>query len=136
MASSCGSGGASVNLTDLSGLGESAAERFRKEDDDGFRGRIFFAAAKSGERAGSLGWETEGLEVVGKPRNWDVRSSNCSRRSVALRQVSCHIIVLDLVGRTSHHFCLNPPMPRRPHAFDPRIWKCVHLGSWARDLRK
>lgn len=80
-----------MNLTDLSGLGESAAERLRKEDEDGFRGRIFFAAAKSGERAGLLGWETDGLEVVGKPRNWDVRSSNCLRRSVALGHVSRHV---------------------------------------------
>ena len=59
-----------MNLTDLSGLGESAAERLRKEDEEGFRGRIFLAAAKSGDRVGSLGWETEGLVVVvGKPRN-------------------------------------------------------------------
>ena len=58
-----------MNLTDLSGLGESAGERLRKEDEEGFRGRIFLAAAKSGERDGALGWETEGLVVVGKPRN-------------------------------------------------------------------
>lgn len=79
-----------MNLTDLSGLGESVGERFRKDDDEGFRGRIFLAAAKSGERAGSLGWEMDGLEVVEKPRNWEVRSSNCLRRSAALGDVSGH----------------------------------------------
>ena len=73
-----------MNLTDLSGLGESVGERLRKEDEDGFRGRIFLAAAKSEERAGWLGSEMDGLEVVGKPRNWEVRSSNCLRRSAAL----------------------------------------------------
>lgn len=39
-----------------------------------------------------------------------------------------------LSGRTSHHSLLLAPMPRRPRASDPRIWKCVHLGNWARGL--
>ena len=126
-----------MNLTDLSGLDESVAERLRKEDEEGFRGRIIFAAAKSDERAGSLGWETDGLEVVGKPRNWDVRSSNCLRRSAALgdvSDVSCRLSPLKLIGRTSHHFPLLSPMPRRLRASGPMILKYVHLGNWARDL--
>ena len=120
----------------MSGLGESAGERLRKDDEEGFRGRILFAATKSGERAGSLGWDTEGLVVVGKPRNWDVRSSNCFRRSVELESAFVSGQTFrheDSIEHTSHRFPLWLPRPRRPPASDPVIWKCVHLESWAPD---
>ena len=59
-----------MKRTDLDGLGESAAERLRNEEDDGLRGLTFLARAKSGDKAGSLGCEIEGVvDVVGKPRN-------------------------------------------------------------------
>ena len=88
----------------------------RKEDDEGLRGRIFLAAAKSGERAGSLGSETDGLEVVGKPRNWEVRSSNCLRRSVALGDVSHQCILSRAVWTYESLFpsdCSNASTPSR-----------------------
>lgn len=44
-----------MKRTDLEGLGESPAERFMNEDEDGMRGRMSLALAKSEERAGSLG---------------------------------------------------------------------------------
>ena len=44
-----------MKRTDLDGLGESPGERFMKEDEDGMRGRVSFAWAKSEERVGSLG---------------------------------------------------------------------------------
>ncbi len=43
------------------------------------------------------------------------------------------LLPLRLMERTSHHFRLIPPRPRRPRASDPTIWRCVHLGNWARD---
>ena len=74
----------SVNRTDFEGLGESGPVRFRKDDEEGFRGRRSLAWAKSAARAGSLGCEIEEkVAWVGKPRNWDVRSSYCFRREVA-----------------------------------------------------
>ncbi len=44
-----------MKRTDFEGLGESAAERLRNEEVDGFRGRGSLARAKSAESAGSLG---------------------------------------------------------------------------------
>lgn len=72
-----------MNRTDLDAFGESPPLRFRNEDEDGFRGRRSLAWAKSAARAGSLGRDVEEGDCVGKPRNWDVRSSYCFRRSVA-----------------------------------------------------
>jgi len=68
LASSCGStAGLSVKRTDLEML----------------RGRVLLAEAKSGSSAGVFGSEMAEGELVGKPRNWDVRSSNWVRRRVA-----------------------------------------------------
>lgn len=51
------------------------------------RGRLSFAAAKSGAREESFGCDVdEAVDVVGKPRNWDCRSSYWSRSRFA---VSC-----------------------------------------------
>ena len=47
-------------------------ERFR--DEAGACPRRSLACSKSGSSEGVLGWAME-VEVVGKPRNWDVRSS-------------------------------------------------------------
>ena len=70
MASSSGSEGASVKRTDFERLGESAVERFMNEEDEGMRGRVFFAWAKSDDKAGSLGWLTlDVVDFVGNPRN-------------------------------------------------------------------
>ena len=70
MASSSGSGGASVKRTDLERLGESVAERFMNEEDEGIRGRVSLAWAKSDDKAGSLGWLTvDEVDFVGNPRN-------------------------------------------------------------------
>lgn len=72
-----------MKRTDLDGFGESAPGRFSNEDEEGFRGRRSSAWAKSAARAGSFGCDIEDVDWLGKPRNWDVRSSYCFRRSVA-----------------------------------------------------
>ena len=74
-----GERGVSWKRTDLE-VGGVVGVRFRKEDDEGLEGREgwLFAAEKSGAREGLLGWDinVEGADdVVGKPRNWEVRSS-------------------------------------------------------------
>lgn len=66
--------GESVKRTDFDGLGEVPLERL-KDEVDGMRGRRSLARAKSGESAESLGWFVEEADLVGKPRNWEVRSS-------------------------------------------------------------
>ena len=111
----------------------------RKEDDDGFRGRIFFAAAKSGERPGSLGWESEGLEVVGKPRNWDVRSSNCFRRSSELGNVSgpASCSRLDQTYESSFPPDLsNASTPSRIWSNDLEMCPSWELGSRLREMAR
>ena len=72
-----------MKRTDLDGLGELLAERLRKDEDEGFRGRVSFARAKSGDKVESLGWDTDEVDLGGKPLNWEVRSSNCVRRRSA-----------------------------------------------------
>ena len=66
--------GLSWNRTDFEGLGE-LPERFRKDEEEGTRGRGSLARAKSAERPGLFGWNLEGVDLVGNPRNWDTRSS-------------------------------------------------------------
>ena len=83
MAASSGSGEVSRKRTDLLGLGEVVAEpgfRLRKEEGVGLGGREGFwvACAKSSAKEGSLGWVV--VDVLGNPRNWEVRSSYCVRR--------------------------------------------------------
>ena len=72
-----------MKRTDLEGLGELLPVRLRKDEDDGFCGRLSFARAKSGDRTVSLGRDVEEGDLEGKPRNWDVRSSNWVRRRSA-----------------------------------------------------
>ena len=68
MASSCGSpDGLSVKRTDFEAL----------------RGRVLLAEAKSELRAGVFGWAIAEVELVGKPRNWEVRSLSWVRRRAA-----------------------------------------------------
>jgi len=67
----------------LDGFGELLPGRLRKDDEEGFRGRGSFARAKSGDRAESLGCDISEIDLDGKPRNWDVRSSNCVRKRSA-----------------------------------------------------
>lgn len=65
--------------TDFEGVGEEGFGERLKEEDEGIRGRVSFARANDGEREGSFGLFIEDWEVVGKPRNRDVRSSNWVR---------------------------------------------------------
>ena len=59
----------SRNLTDLEGFGEEVFGERLKDEEEGIRGRVSCAWAKSEERDGSLGWVIEAAELVGKPRN-------------------------------------------------------------------
>lgn len=55
----------------------------KRTDLEMLRGRVLLAEAKSDSRAGVFGSEMAEGELVGKPRNWDVRSSSWVRRRVA-----------------------------------------------------
>lgn len=50
-----------------------------------------------------------------------------------LGMLVAQLLVLYSIRHTNHYFPPIFPMPRLPRAFDPMIWKCVHLGSWVRD---
>lgn len=134
-----------MKRTDLDGFGESPG-RFRKEEDEGFRGRRSLAWAKSAARAGSLGCDIDEVEWLGKPRNWDVRSSYCFRRDVAWSwrvldalqiQISMEMLKWmrpELTGPRCRPnvSALVPPLQCllvRPQ----EIWRCGHLGNWVRD---
>jgi len=109
-----------VKRTDLEGLGESAAERLRKEEEDGIRGRGSLARAKSADRAWSLGCVIEETDLVGKPRNWDVRSSNCCRN-----RDDCESAPLsDSVSCFS-----KASMPSRIESSDRDMWPSWEFGS-------
>ena len=75
--------GLSVKRTDFEGLGEVTVGRFNEDGDEGCRGCGSLAWANSGLKAGSLGCNLVEEDVVGKPRNWEVKSSNCDRKRVA-----------------------------------------------------
>ena len=132
--------------TDLEGVGEDVFGERRNEEAEGIRGRVSFAWAKDEERDGSLGLLMEDCEVVGKPRNWEVRSSYWVRScwDVSLRvdarvllSVSGEIRAIWEGGQwlTSRPLlgCLSArsPMPRYHLAFDPAISICVHPENWA-----
>lgn len=69
----------SVKRTDLEMFGD-CAERLRTEE-EGVRGLGDLAWAKSVLREVSLGFVVvEEVVAVGKPRNWEIRSSNWDRR--------------------------------------------------------
>lgn len=129
----------------MDGFGESLTERLRKDEDEGFRGRGSFARAKSGDKDESLGCETDGVDLDGKPRNWDVRSSNCIRRCSAwsrrsadaeLLLINMRFISVRARNLTSRDFVLSVSVLvlklRCPLASSPRTLKCVHPGNWAR----
>jgi hypothetical protein len=68
-----------VKRTDLEVFGD-CAERLRTEE-EGVRGLVDLAWAKSGSSEGLLGLVMiDEAVVVGKPRNWEVKSSNWDRR--------------------------------------------------------
>lgn len=67
----------------MGGLGDDGG--LRKEEEEGIRGRSL-AAVKSccrAEELGSVMADERGVVLLGKPRNWDVRSSYWLRRAEA-----------------------------------------------------
>lgn len=75
--------GLSWKRTDLEGLLELPV-RFRKDEEAGSCGRGSLGRAESAERTGgSFGLNHDEVDLVGNPRNCDVRSSNWLLRWVA-----------------------------------------------------
>ena len=127
MASSEGDEGRSVKRTDFEGFGESlVVERFMNEEDEGMRGRVSFAWAKSEERAGSLGWLTDDVDFVGNPRNWDVRSSYwpLNRDAVSSLSPDCDC------------WLSKASMPSRIESRDREMWPSWELGSRLREMAR